>query len=327
MKKQVVYALISVFVVAGIIFVSSVNLDLNHDGTINITDLQLIASHFQGKGSYNVSYDFNNNSKIDLYDLVAVARQVGTTVNNGSNESGNVSMGNITHTHEPAGYTAMTERSFDTIDEGTWTHTSDTYCTIVNDSDPEDGSAGRSIFPAGWPAYGAEPPCIIRYYESPEPSSIYMYFTFKISSNWYGNDDSGINKVIYLKDATYAGGGDPGILLLYGVGNNALHWRVAVQGNLNRNMDANTTMSRGQWHTIEALLTMNSAGSASDGVAKLWQDGQLVINQTNVRWEDSTGSRLWYGTPWEPIYGGAGTVPVPSEMYQEIGYMYISYPA
>jgi len=90
MKKEAVYILISVFVILGIILISSVNLDLNHDGVINITDLQLIASHFQGKGSYNVSYDLNNNSKIDLFDLVSVAREV----NLSSNSSGGVVLGN-----------------------------------------------------------------------------------------------------------------------------------------------------------------------------------------------------------------------------------------
>ena len=86
MKKKVVYILISLFIIAGVILVSSINLDLNHDGAINITDLQLLAVHFEGKAAYNSTFDLNNDSKIDLFDLVAVARNVnlssgGQTVN------------------------------------------------------------------------------------------------------------------------------------------------------------------------------------------------------------------------------------------------------
>ncbi len=90
MKKQAAYIFLALFAITGIVLVSSVNLDLNHDGKVNITDLQLLASHFQGKGSYNASYDLNNDSSVDLFDLVAVAKKVGTVANNGSGGGGNV---------------------------------------------------------------------------------------------------------------------------------------------------------------------------------------------------------------------------------------------
>ncbi len=86
MKKKVVYIFISLFVIVGVILVSSAGLDINNDGIVNITDLQLLATHFQGKGTYNSSYDFNNNGKVDLFDLVKVARGI----NISSGGSGNV---------------------------------------------------------------------------------------------------------------------------------------------------------------------------------------------------------------------------------------------
>ncbi len=93
MKKQVAYVLIFAILIVSIILVSSLNLDINRDGVINMTDLQILASHFQGKGTYNVSYDLNNNSKIDLFDLVSVARQIGVNSSNNSG-GGNITLGN-----------------------------------------------------------------------------------------------------------------------------------------------------------------------------------------------------------------------------------------
>jgi len=79
MKKQAAYILILAAIIVGIVLVSSLNFDINRDGVINITDLQILASHFEGKLAYNSSFDINGNGKVDLFDVVAEAKQINTS--------------------------------------------------------------------------------------------------------------------------------------------------------------------------------------------------------------------------------------------------------
>ena len=134
MKKLVVYTFVAVFIITGIIFVSSINLDLNRDGVVNITDLQIMASNFQGKGSYNASFDLNGNGKVDLFDLVSVARQV--DVSNASNGSGGSSNRTVLFHSDWSTATGNSSNAY--TDGGKWSPTSPLpYQTVIpvnNDS-------------------------------------------------------------------------------------------------------------------------------------------------------------------------------------------------
>ncbi len=89
-KLGVIYILIFTILVFGIVLVSSGRFDFNNDGVTNITDLQNLAAHFEGKTAYNSSFDLNNNSRVDLFDIVSLARRVNISSESFSNESGNV---------------------------------------------------------------------------------------------------------------------------------------------------------------------------------------------------------------------------------------------
>ena len=122
MKKQAFLTILLVILFGGlIILASSVNFDLNHDGIVNIMDLQLLASHFQGKAAYNSSYDFNNNGKVDLFDLVKVARSMDMT--NGT-----------------------TGESPEILWQSTWNYSTGNSATAV-----EDGGKWGYTTGAGWP--------------------------------------------------------------------------------------------------------------------------------------------------------------------------------
>jgi hypothetical protein len=42
-----------------------------------------------------------------------------------------------------------------------------------------------------------------------------------------------------------------------------------------------------RWHTVEKQLTMNSTLDSADGIMRLWIDGDLVIDKTDMRYTDS----------------------------------------
>jgi uncharacterized protein YjdB len=54
-----------------------------------------------------------------------------------------------------------------------------------------------------------------------------------------------------------------------------------------------TTLQPGRWYHIEYQVTLNSSFSASDGVIRLWVDGALLFEKTNMRWSDPT----WTSAP------------------------------
>ena len=90
MKKQVYLTILLAILFGGLlIFVSSVSLDLNHDGVVNITDLQVLAQHFEGKATYDPNFDLNNNGKVDLFDVVRVARNINLSSNISSGSESN----------------------------------------------------------------------------------------------------------------------------------------------------------------------------------------------------------------------------------------------
>jgi uncharacterized protein YjdB len=63
-----------------------------------------------------------------------------------------------------------------------------------------------------------------------------------------------------------------------------------------------TMVSKGVWHTLETQIKVNSSFAAKDGVFRIWLDGALVYNRTDMRWSDP----LWTEDPgaykWE-IWG------------------------
>jgi len=84
MKRNWVYVLIFAIVIVSIILVSSGRFDFNNDGTVNVADLQTLASHYQGKSTYNSTFDLNGDSKVDLFDIVSEAKQINTSAGGGS---------------------------------------------------------------------------------------------------------------------------------------------------------------------------------------------------------------------------------------------------
>lgn len=77
-KSKQIYGIIFLVLVANLFLVFAVNLDLNGDGTVNITDLDNLASKYRGKAAYNASYDLNGDSSVNLFDVVSIAKNIST---------------------------------------------------------------------------------------------------------------------------------------------------------------------------------------------------------------------------------------------------------
>jgi hypothetical protein len=86
------------------------------------------------------------------------------------------------------------------------------------------------------------------------------------------------------------------IVVMWG---NTLHWDGGYVGN--SGIDEHCTwcvwngdayrsnmpkLVTGRWYRIEHQITMNSSPAASDGIVRLWLDGALVFEKTNMRWTD-----------------------------------------
>ena len=65
-----------------------------------------------------------------------------------------------------------------------------------------------------------------------------------------------------------------------------------------------------RWHVVEKQMTMNSTLDSKDGIIRIWIDGALVFERTNVGWTDSR----WIG---KPVREGNGTGLDANDIYFE----------
>jgi hypothetical protein len=96
----------------------------------------------------------------------------------------------------------------------------------------------------------------------------------------------------------------------------------------NHNSLEGVTVPVGAWYRLEWLIEMGTPNVAN-GTAKLWRNGELIVNATNVMWTgtlegaetqaDANWSYLWV----DPTYGGGGASP-PESIYFQIDDWYTS---
>jgi hypothetical protein len=62
---------------------------------------------------------------------------------------------------------------------------------------------------------------------------------------------------------------------------------VPVSGPMVENMTPSlAVLSPNQWYRIEMEVKLNTSFAASDGVARVWLDGRMVYEKTDMRWSD-----------------------------------------
>ena len=334
MKKHAAYVLIFAILIVSIILVSSLNLDINRDGVINMTDLQILASHFQGKGTYNVSYDLNNNSKIDLFDLVSVARQIG--VNSSNNSGGNITLGNesllagytvnsnnVLSGPVPSGWTLVTAQGFDngSIPGGQlfWgSSTGITSAASYTGTHSAGGTYAGDGNAVGWglnPGNIASREAYISWWEYDEPQGKLNDEMFLMRV--YTNDASNNLQQEIVFD--YLGGGpfnsDTGTMSVIpqGVGGGYTHaYHMSRYG-----------PTWGSWDQWEVYLK-TSTPNIDDGAFKIFKNGVLMDSLSNINLNgnyDMTNMALEIGGVYTKLtwWNGVGSFSAPGSCTSYLG--------
>jgi hypothetical protein len=79
----------------------------------------------------------------------------------------------------------------------------------------------------------------------------------------------------------------------------------------------------GTWHRYEYVMTLNDIGVAN-GTVRLWWDGVLILEYTDVVFRDAANPSGFYGRRSDPIWGGGGGSQRSRTDYLDIDHLYIS---
>lgn len=267
-------------------------------------------------------------ASVDSGGLVhAIASGRTRVVASSEDRSGNavVVTRNPIYPNEPPGFTAMTERTFESTVESGWRSSTDGGFTIVSDSTAPHSPpwVGQARFPAGFPG-GFEP----MWSEFGDFSHLgyrrlYLSFWIKVSENWQGHD-SFVNKI----GAAWIHKSSVFVPIIFGKDDGALRSEIRLQAIpivVARNLEPNLALVeivRGQWHRWEVLAIANT-GDDADGEVHWWVDGVKVGEYTDVMLGDSTQSDLWEFLMWRPVWGGVHDAVI-AEMHMWMDHLYAS---
>jgi hypothetical protein len=221
--------------------------------------------------------------------------------------------------NEPAGLTLLNERSFNAKIENNWylEYPPDNNFTIQQDATApvSPPNVGQALYPQGF-SPGAGP--IDTEIDLSGHSQIYLAFPLKMSSNFYG---CGTNKIFFIWLAS-----QPAVYLkANGNGNGPLTFMISTQSSASSAdpLAVGTAVTRNQWTNIEVYMRVNT-GSNHDGIVKIWQDGNLTINLSNVEFVTASDSHNWQRVAWNPTWGGGCSGTVPADQYMWMDDVYIS---
>jgi uncharacterized protein YjdB len=224
--------------------------------------------------------------------------------------------------NEPTGMTRVAERSFNAVQESPWD--TDSQITVVQDATApkSPSSALRFTFPTGFGGGGNSNGHTGLAFGG-NYRILYISYWAKYSANWYGHE-TGINKQAY---AWVTAGYTPFVMEAEGTGSGSLRPRPILQrmirgdGNYSPNLVPGAVFPRGAWFRVEIVLTGNTSGSAN-GAMDLWLDGVKVGSWGGLQW--TSGTTAWNVFELYPVWGGVGSISVPSTMTWDIDHTYLS---
>ncbi len=286
---------------------------------------------------------------VGVAGVVLSAAACGTTTTEVAGEGGNTTDplpipppgGSQEYPNEPDGFTRITQRSFNVLDEDGWEHTggfNGSRFEIARDaSAPESpDNVGVQIFRPG--VDGGSPSNVHRDFSGRTSSQVYVSTWLKLSDNWHGHM-TGVNKLFYLR---------------VGAGNNVWRWLLSAQGAdggpltlvpwshdysleaAGRYLWANvgdagdgtwngwgpsSVMERGRWYHLEVLLVANTGG-ANNGQYHLWVNGVKIAEYTDI-WFRNEGEPAFHGIEWNPVWGGWGDT-LQEDQYMWMDDIYVS---
>lgn len=233
--------------------------------------------------------------------------------------------------NEPVGLTQLTFKQMNTLselDSGTdpgWYITSQ----VGNKSIASDATAPQSqpnilrhTYPAGFTGGVSGTSAG---YSAADNGEIYVCLAIKWDANWEDHP-TGTNKVLFVTNDAFGGGGDPVFLSMNTqTATNRLILTTqgpGMAGPIPRAAEANIT--KGTWHIVEFYLKTNSADGVADGVAKLWLDGVISTDRSDVEfWTGAIANGRFNNVKLEPTWGGGGGTVV-SDFSLDIDEIYVS---
>ena len=254
---------------------------------------------------YSVSWNTSSASN-GAHTITAVARDV--SGNSSISAAVSVTVSNTAPSpstlwpNEPGGFTVIEETGWESGTLGAWYRifqSSDkpiSVGSITNSLLGESKTLQIDFLPGHVGGGGTE----LRYDIASQDrrNEIYVGYYVQVNPQWQGHE-SAINKMLYLHD-----GGSQFAAMWYemfGSNSNPLGLYVVNQsGSGPAGMHENVTpitFTRGQWHRVEIY---QQQGSSQNGIVRVWVDGVLAINRTDVGTRSSpidniTISGIWGG--------------------------------
>jgi hypothetical protein len=247
----------------------------------------------------------------------------------GAVTAGSISVPDAEHPLEPAGFTLINERAYNTLTDTVWSNNQRITDggTIVTDATAPKSPSNvvRLFYPAGTSMDGGEP--WSSGYDFPTDRQfdrIYCSFWFKFSSNWK-NHAASVNKIYYWRFGTPGDGGRERLYALArGLGgeDSELRLEAVRQGGpaggqqlLTANVNTSARIVRGQWHRAVFLVAVNTPGSAN-GTVRGWLDGVEVLSYTDVTLIGTGETAKCTGFEDTAVWGGFGggvVIPAPGQ--------------
>jgi hypothetical protein len=221
--------------------------------------------------------------------------------------------------NEPTGFTGVTDYSFNNAIPATqgdvpivggngWNsiYNGNGYVSLTTDAGAPFSAPSVLDFyyPVGFPSSVA--PGTL-YYDFGASREMYVGLWWKPSNPWQGND-AGRNKICYLATAT-------GKLIALEMFNQSAPYKMGVVTEFpgdNRAIQGTTTVALGQWHRVEWYLKYSSSSSTADGVMKVWLDGVLDINRTDLIMPADAGFGEFQ---LSPTFGGNGVAKTEADHF------------
>jgi hypothetical protein len=213
-------------------------------------------------------------------------------------------------THEPGGFTVISDQPWDAVTSLGWSLEFGVMPLIVPDLtaplSPPD--VLQITYPIGF-ASGAAPSTVV--HSLPGTKQLYVGMWWKPSNPWQGND-SDANKIQYV----FTNGSGSAFMVMYGPPGGPYELRVFPQFNTSSDIwltpnVTNVPVTLGQWHKIEWLLVANTATNPANGICRWWLDGQLVGDYTNVNYPSDPFSIYKVA----PVFGGNGGPKTETDYY------------
>jgi uncharacterized protein YjdB len=233
--------------------------------------------------------------------------------------------------NQPSGMTEFTNRPYSATVEDGWESDFIGQSYIMSDGTSPQSAPDffRIIYPVG--LTGGSTPFQQEKALPGGQTQTYAEMWIRYSANWVP-DNADVMKVLYIWDDDSQAGEQPAVCFCTTEGGAGASFmpQLRIQDNVTgtaSNYSPNTgsaqTFEPNTWVHLEVYLKMNTPGGGN-GVYKLWMNGQLISNYTNITYASTvytSSQRHWYEFQLAPYWGGGGGT-VASNQWMDIDHLY-----